>query len=456
MAKKMLKLGLLSLAVASILISVSGQSELVQANTGSTGLKSPSLSDVDFENNLKFRKEFGLDTDSSKIKLLINEKKKKSFGAFLSDDEEAEMNRRVTVQDKLPNILNSINNQTSEKIATMYIDQAAGGIVKLGFKDITKINKASILSLFDKSDRVEISQIKYSQQDLDELHKHIDSSIKELIEKGIGIVSVETDIKSQKVIINVENTSTSVENELNKMFNPEMISIRVDKKKENFDRASDKYRAVSGGPMISMGSSGCTNGFSAKNSSGAYYLITAGHCFSGSGAAVYQSYFSGTDRQVGTTSYSNVYWGTTADAGSISVNSAVTTSWISDGNTAQKYSIASRQLSDSVGLMVCSSLGYTNTDVCSTVASTDYSYLGGTTWFSHHRKTNITVAQAGDSGSPVYVASCNCGNYVAIYGIVTAGSTGSDTEVAYITNIESELGVSALTNSTNGVTLTRY
>jgi hypothetical protein len=312
--------------------------------------------------------------------------------------------------------------------------------------------------MFPNTTQINIYQAKYSTEDLDKLHETIDGQMKNLVDKGLPITSVGNDLKNQKIVIGLQYTNENIQNELKTLFNPDMLSFKVEKNKNlKYSRWEDVYRAVSGGPQVDFAGTGwCTNGFSATDSSGSYYLISAGHCMSYAGEPVTQGVLNGRNQLVAYANRNTFTWGSSADASASKVDPSNATSWISSSYSAQATLLSSRQLNDYVGLVVCFSLGETDTNVCSTVSDTNYSYFAGGKYFTNHRKTNLTIAQPGDSGSPVYTSCGSCGNYGAIYGIVTAGDSGSDTEVAYITNIESQLGVSALLNNTTPVTITLH
>lgn len=405
--------------------------------------------------NQDFREQFGLSTDESVIKEALKNNKSK-YDMALTESETIEFDKRMKLQKDFPEKIKDIEKELSQTVESVYIDQLDGGRLVVGFKDENLVSKMNLKKEYS-SNEVKFKHIKYSTSDLKNKKEEIVNARNDLESKGIRIVGVGLSIEEEKVVIEIENPTTEDIATLNSLFGEESIKIEKGEMKEPFDRASNKYRPVAAGAQFNPQGYFCTVGFSAKDSSNNNYLVTAGHCIDGSGLKVYQSYDpNATTRLIGTTANESYNWNTKADAGLVSVSSTHTTSYLLSNQTTADMIISARQLNDYEGLLVCLSLGETNSHFCTKITDTDWEGLyNDLVWLKNQRKT-ASGAKKGDSGSPVY-ASCglNCGNYVAIYGLVSGGNSNT-TIISYITNIEEALGVSVITDKTSpavGITI---
>lgn len=416
----------LSVAVLTSVATSTANASNTEVNVKNESSKS------NFEKNEKFRKEFGLKSDSGYITNLLNDKTTKSsekYGVILTKEEEIELDARFEMlRVKIPKIKEYISNKESkDNYANIYIDQASGGIINIGLKDFNPETERQIKSASGDS-KVKIYKAKYSEKELDELHQKISDSREELALKNIMIKYIVTDIIKEKVVIAVEKTSDSVINTLGQMFNEDMISVIQDKSREKQD-SSTYTRPVQGGLKIQSDNKLCTAGFSARDSS-AHYIITAGHCISYTGEEWKQggSLFA----------YTNKYQESgNVDAAALKI----------DPSNATAYLYAYRNLNfskvvyveqggqETVGQTVCISGGNSDNTSCGTLQSKNWSGFLGTKYHYAMREASYSSI-AGDSGSPIWAGFTIMGVHTAEGGIYT-----------HVQNAINALGVYPVTTS---------
>lgn len=186
-----------------------------------------------------------------------------------------------------------------------------------------------------------------------------------------------------------------IEEYLNTLFGSEYISFKLEKRvSKNFDRVFPGTRPLVGGLAIDQGI--CSAAFSAKDFSGNYFYITAGHCAQQNASPV--TVKQGAD-SIGTLYSSgayNGYWNDSgADVAAIAISSSNKSYKDYDGNI-----IDDEELFPVYGQIVCLS-GRTSGTICGTVSN-----IGGTYTDDNniHLKDQVfyTVTGAmGDSGGLV-------------------------------------------------------
>lgn len=360
------------------------------------------------------------------------------------DSEEMVVAEKLTIQQNVPKIIEYLTTQEKGNYSGLYQDK--NEIVVLFKKTPSDTLAREIEDILGKSVKLTFKESKYSE---DEINEYAEVLFENIDKEKSGVISISTSIKDQKIQIGVAEESgktkfLSNETQISMLAEKnnipqDLLHFQTQKSPEALvDRASIKVRPVNAGVMINFEGKGfCTNGYSAKDSSGNHYLVSAGHCSDEIGQTVNQSYKN--DNKIGKV-YENAFSsGTKADALSIKVKSSMTTPWIYTTNKVNDYNIVGQQVADWEGMEVCTSLGNTDKELCGWVKSTNWSgFIAGLTWLNNQKTLSINAADLGDSGSPVFTFGKK--KNVAIYGIISA-SDGEVTLMSHVKNINSELGI---------------
>ncbi|MDD9266161.1 S1 family peptidase [Paenibacillus sp. GCM10023248] len=392
----------------------------------------------EMQDNIKFRTEFGLNVNQEYIDNVIRDAKNKGknnrFGAYLTDVEEKELDIRFNRQkENITTIIKHIENSVnSNQFATIFIDQKEGGRVKIGFKkkpDSVFVNELN--EIYGTND-IELFETKYSQKELDQLNEQIGRDRNKLINLGISLSSVVTNVISGKVDIGLKHINEESLTKLKQLYPADIINVIQDNEnRQNQASPSDNYRPLEAGLKITAAEgNSCTNGFTATGQ-GYNYLVTAGHCMTYAGYPGQQWYQGG-----GLVAYADRYQESgSVDAAVMKIDSANLTNQLFAYGTHNflKFNTTQAYSSEVVGQTTCISgaVGGTN---CGTLKSTSWSGFWGTTWFSGLRTANYT-AQSGDSGAPVFFAYSLNG--------IHKGADSNNKYYSMITNVESALSIQA-------------
>jgi hypothetical protein len=386
--------------------------------------------------DLEFRESMGLESDLDVVKEIVadpaNQKATEKYGVALTKDEVAELERRVAVQENYAPKVKTQAEKTLGKsgFAGMYIDQQAGGVLKVGV--VGNATPASLSKQVDDavpaSVDVEYFQAKHSLAELERLHEAVNNQMESLDKKGVTIVSVETDVKENVVRVGVKELNKKTEALVKKAFASDAIELV---ESDFVDPARTTWRGyLEAGLEIRSSGGICTSNIAARSGS-AYYLISAAHC-GGLGTS-----FSQGGVNIGSVALRN--YGNNADVLAIRINSAYATNYLYLNSTRARTITSVQSVSgDFVGENVCKS-GRTTGVTCGQITSTNF-----TTRFSdgavHYRQRQATFyAQPGDSGGPVYYGNQS-------KGIVSAIDSQGYSYYSHIGYGLSELGLTAVTN----------
>jgi streptogrisin B len=230
------------------------------------------------------------------------------------------------------------------------------------------------------------------------------------------------DAKTKQVVVTVDSTVSQAEiNKIRKEAGDTAGALKIERAPGTFKKL------VSGGDAIYASSWRCSLGFNVKNSSGAYYFLTAGHCTDGAGTWWSNSSHTTT---IGSTTGSSFPGN---DYGIVKYASGVST----PPGTVGSVDIT-RAATPSVGTTVTrrgSTTGIHSGRVTALNATVNY---GGGDIVSGLIQTTV-CAEPGDSGGPLYGGS-------TAYGLTSGGSgncsSGGTTFFQPVTEALSAYGVS--------------
>lgn len=386
-----------------IIISMLAPSSL--ANDNNSGMSE------EINEMIKVRKEFGLNQDASNLNRLINKKElkpSKYLSVPLTEEEEQEISNRIEMQEKhLPAFNKHINTVlNSNEFGGLFIDQTAGGIVKVGLTEKANdksAKKEKLKSLFPDKDRIEFFEAKVSLNQLDDTHEQVAKKITEFAEQGIVITGINTDIINNRVEIGVENLSSENESTLlDFLGSAASYTLLIEEKASTATNRNIWYGDMQAGLRIvnSTRGSACTSNIGITDGTGLYYVLTAGHC-----ATLYQKFTQG-GTTIGQVERHTGYNGTNADAMAIRVPKSYANTFAYLGSSkAIRFTATQPTNADWVGEIVYMSgisSGVKSGRITSLNYTAYYPNSGKGTYFKQRLASYPTVG--GDSGGPVYTA----------------------------------------------------
>nr|WP_237178971.1 trypsin-like serine protease [Paenibacillus sp. MMS18-CY102] len=392
---------------------------------------------TEIEKAKMFREKFGLNNDKDYVeKLEKDSKSKEEFGVALTVEEEKEIYRRIKIQEEdYPKIKEKMK-EYKVRGDIVYIDQKDGGKINIGLKDLNASASKIAISEIDKefSGKTKFFQAKYSEQELDQYVSGVWAKKAEIKQQGIGLISVSTDVINQTVIVGLADLDSQTQHILTSLLPEIPISImKVEAPQDTAVRGGEK--------IISTSGSSCSVGFGAKDSSGQYYVITAGHCSRDynvtTGKGTYKSgegwNYSGTYLGFASSHWS--YYGL-SDSMGIAVTSVTVKEMNLNGGLRTITSFQD-SANDVVGQLVCKT-GYVTGATCGTLKSRNVGYdIDGSTFFN--LRGDDTYSDHGDSGGTVYSNSMVLG--------ITKGSGGGYSHVySQVENVAKDLNVTPTTS----------
>lgn len=361
---------------------------------------------------IELRKEFGLEHNALNLSNLMDKKQLKPseyLNIPLTVEEELEISTRIEMQEKhLPDFKKQINTVLdSSEFAGLFIDQAAGGIVKVGLTDKANdksAKKEKLKSIFPNKNRIEFFEAKVSLNQLDDTHEQVAKKITEFAEQGIVITGINTDIINNRVEIGVEKLSS--ENErilLDFLGSAASYTLLLEEKVSTPTSRNVWYGDMQAGLRIvnSTRATACTSNIGITDGYGQYYVLTAGHC-----AILYQKFTQG-GTTIGQVERHTGYNGTNADAMAIRVPKSYANTFAYLNYSKQRRFTATQSTSsDSVGEIVYMS------GISSGVKSGRITSLNYTAYYPNHGKGTYYKQRlasyptvGGDSGGPVYTST---------------------------------------------------
>ncbi|MBW5448980.1 hypothetical protein GE107_23355 [Cohnella sp. CFH 77786] len=213
-------------------------------------------------------------------------------------------------------------------------------------------------------------------------------------------MSIATDVVDNEIEVGLRYVTENATNYMTNRYGKMLEFFQVDESMLRNESKTSMYNPIQSGVIIGSSSgSTCSVGFSAKNSSNSYFVVTAGHCHDGVAMDTFkQPYWGHADAYI--VGSSNIT-GQVRDAGSVDAMLIPTPSWIVSNdvylNSSRDEAITSyqRESNEYVGQYVAFS-GYNNTSY-GLIGSTNISSLGN---------SNLTAANytaiPGDSGGILF------------------------------------------------------
>jgi hypothetical protein len=264
---------------------------LTLTNTAIASANLPTV-DVDIaeqlEDELRFRRDFGLSTDLGLIRTLMADPTAYDggYGVALTAIELADLQRRLTIQEQLASLREFA--QAQPTFAGLWIDQQAGGVVMVAFAGDAAAHRAAIGALAPSGSTVQVLDVQYSLAELEATLELVESERLALKGRGLWIRELGIDPRPNRVEVAVEELTDAVAAELRARFGDTIVVEQSGHPTPT--GCSDRYHCI--GPPVRAGIAAPTNssypcslGFLVKQAyaPGTGWL-TAGHCAPNVGA----------------------------------------------------------------------------------------------------------------------------------------------------------------------------
>lgn len=359
-----------------------------------TMIPSTSIANKDeFNKSLDFRERFGLNAELNHVNnTLENKAKNKSiemFGVPLTDGEFNEMVYRSKLSESSKELEEYLVNNYDKYYGGMYLDQKNGGVIKVGLVSLENLDDLQLRleDLFIDKNRIQFFSTNHS---LDKL-KSIKSNVLNKYQEQVYDAWI--DEKNNKIIVGfIDSTNNELTNMLEREYGDSYFTFV---KSNLVVQRNTVHEPLVAGLEIEFKylfstNPKCTGAFSAYDSNGNYYYLTAGHCDDTIGRTVTQG-----GRDIGEIHAKSE--GPYSDSMAIKIDKSNASN--KQYGSINTYKYREGAFDDRVGDAVCIS-GNQAGVTCGEVVATDYENTNG--GFQYLRLANYGPTYYGDSGAPIY------------------------------------------------------
>jgi hypothetical protein len=253
-----------------------------------TAIASANLPTVDvglaekLEDELRFRRDFGLSTDLGLVRALMADPTAYDggYGVALMPAELADLQRRLAIEEQMNPLEEHAQAQPS--FAGLWIDQRAGGVITVAFAGDATTQRTEIEALAPSGSTVQVIDVEYTLAELEATLELVEAQRLELKDRGLWIRELGIDPRPNRVEVAVEELTDSAVAELHARFGDAIVVEQSGNPTPT--GCTDRYHCI--GPPVRAGLAAPTNssypcslGFLVKQSGapGTGWL-TAGHC----------------------------------------------------------------------------------------------------------------------------------------------------------------------------------
>jgi hypothetical protein len=384
-----------------------------------------------------FREDFGFPAKESYVRDLLGNPRARealeTYGAPLTSTEQLEVEKRGAVVEAADRLRTYAEREASDHFAGLYMDQQAGGLLRVGFTAAVDDHAAVVRSRFPYPERLRFFRAKRTLDELNALQARINDQMPDLRDAGIEVRTVSVEIPDNVVEVGVVDAPERAERRLEQRFGDGVRVVATPLVAPT--PRTNSYPPLKAGLTIDslqgLTSYRCTSSFITEDG-GDYFMLTAGHCGPVGSSWTHAVYYAGRMTR-------NAYFnGSSADAATIQISPLDRSNliFISDSNLR---AVRSSNLSDTVGALICQS-GNSSGYVCGSIESTDMTVsYSDATFYNQRRATFPSIP--GDSGGPLFAGGEAHG---VMSGNVTYSDGDQDAIYSHITHVNSQLGTRVL------------
>lgn len=446
---------LILLAATSVLFAAA------PAAAGPPDGSDPNLSAFDqkLQDELRFRRDFGLTTDLATVRqLMADPTAYTTYPVALTPEESAEMERRLAMEVEM--------NPLEEAAAKMpafaghWIDQRAGGVIVVAFAGDSQERQRELQPLVPSGAELEVRNVTYTAAELEAIRQRIWDDIREDgLAAGIPVGHLSTDQPTNRVVVGVVDLTPVATAQLRAAYGE---AVRTEPSNLALTVCQSRYNCY--GPPLRAGVSGdygCSIAFLVRHpGSGNKGWLTAGHC-----ASVGQVWYHAGEYHHGDQAWRigdimancwpNCLWSDAARADICCTALVSRLVYRSNDENGRNVTNAQGYNGDNVGDQVCLNAQKTEGWRCGTITDDDEyicfpAYPGGPCayWFLEQRIASY-AAQSGDSGGAVHSPQLNPSQTVIAYGVQSGcfglnpqtGLCAGNATYSHIYRVGQELGV---------------
>jgi len=174
----------------------------------------------------RFREDFGLPADDPTLQAMASSPDSK-YGVPLTRDEEREVDSRDALEEEL-DAIETYGTQTAQSTyAGLYLDQARGGLVVVGFTGDLETHGEAIEAVFPYPSRLRLVQRDYSKQYLDTVLAKIEADFDSLVADGVDIQSFGATISGNFVEVGVLSVTAALETRFRTAYGPAVRLVQA-------------------------------------------------------------------------------------------------------------------------------------------------------------------------------------------------------------------------------------
>lgn len=229
---------------------------------------------------MRFRQELGFRADEAFVREMIAAMPVIEGPAALTPAEEAELNRRASMQEEMDAL--EKHAESLPAFAGHWIDQRAGGVITVAFNGGSQDRVADLQPLVPANAALKVIDVPHSLDELRALEEQIHEDLPVLKRQGIEVVHWGVDVSENRVKVGIVGLNDSVEKALRERYGDRFVLLPA-----NPSTTGCTGRETCIGPPLRGGISGAPAGTSYRNRCSIAFLIhygsatqwlTAGHC----------------------------------------------------------------------------------------------------------------------------------------------------------------------------------
>lgn len=230
-----------------------------------------------------FRQDFGLRADDAYVRETVEDptlqRSVDSYGVPLTPPEESDLTLRDDAEEAMDLIDDYGATHASDSYAGTYIDQAAGGLVYVGFTLNSDQHMTALREVYPYPERLRLFSALITLPELMELHREVTDDIEVLVAEGFDVVSISEDEETNSVVVTVPEPTLLQEVNLRTRYGLQVRLEQEDKVVPHSSRPRMLWRIppLFGGLHIFSNRGQCSSAFSVRRGR-LRWSLTAGHC----------------------------------------------------------------------------------------------------------------------------------------------------------------------------------
>ena len=203
---------------------------------------------------LHFRQNFGFTTDQGYVAdLMASAQGPGRWGAFLSADEDAEMDRRAELEGAIEPL--EARSERLDGFAGHWIDQRAGGIVTVAFTEDPARHAEALQALLPAGANLRLERVDFSLSQLRETEAAVAEDRDELWKLGVAVRVWGVDLSENRVRIGVAGLDNDIADVLIDRYGKQVLPFAADP-----EPTACTSRESCFGPPLRAGISGAPRG----------------------------------------------------------------------------------------------------------------------------------------------------------------------------------------------------